>query len=120
MKPTPQQIEDAARAICTRIAGNPDTIVPNLGVFYLDGNRGLSQIPRWQIFTAHATLALESLPEREIPVVDVIPNHCTCHPETCCCADYQLTVNGEWAASGSWEGMDRLRLLLDPDHRQGK
>ena len=52
-------------------------------------------------------------------------NDCTCHPETCSCNDYKITIEGVKICTGNDElGMKNLALranlskLLDEKHRK--
>lgn len=40
-------------------------------------------------------------------------NHCRCHPETCCCADYKVMVDGECVSKGWYNDCNRLAEMLN-------
>jgi len=59
-----------------------------------------------ELLRATTPAASEGVGERARFVVEAI--HCNCHPETCCCADARLRMDGESISSGSFESMQRI------------
>ena len=51
-------------------------------------------------------------------VAEVVETRCGCHPETCCCGDYTLKINGSYAACGSKERMHRIADAVNATHPQ--
>lgn len=43
-----------------------------------------------------------------VPKATVAENYCDCHQETCCCGRYNLLIDGERAANGSREAMQKI------------
>lgn len=74
---------------------------------YYDGN-GTISASAWMRAAIEAALTARTEGRAK-----VWPNTCTCHPETCCCADYKVKVDGAFLIAGTKEACERVAAAFN-------